>query len=186
MENQLFTHTFLFSLCDAAGIERQEVARRLGVSKTLVSLWTQQKRPITWDHYRALLDIACGPETIWKIAHRFRNEGPIVIPRSRRYPDIIYHRVTPNFLVYNLITLEHYHTTRVRELREAIATLTHSLAQATHVAPDIWDIPTMHRMAQQLTTHLTDIEHSTMIAPKVEKALHALRDALGPDYYEEG
>ena len=64
MTNSLLAPSSLFNLLEAAGIPKKDIASRLGVSKTLVTLWSQAKRSLSWAHYEALLDLVFDPETI--------------------------------------------------------------------------------------------------------------------------
>ena len=48
----------LFELLEFCGLRQRDIVTRLGVSKTLVSLWRSGQREITPDHYQALLEFA--------------------------------------------------------------------------------------------------------------------------------
>jgi len=48
----------LFKLLEFCGLRQRDIVTRLGVSKTLVSLWRSGQREITPDHYQALLEFA--------------------------------------------------------------------------------------------------------------------------------
>src|SRR5437870_3525280 len=98
MTNDLLAPSSLFKLLEAAGISKKDTAGRLGVSKTLVTLWGQAKRSISWAHYEALLDLVFDPETIWKIAQRLKTEGPILGVHP-------FQELTPNYVFLRLIDL---------------------------------------------------------------------------------
>jgi hypothetical protein len=179
MTNELLVPTFLFELLEAARIPKKDIASRLGVSKTLVTLWSQAKRSISWPHYEALMNLVSDPETIWKIAQRFKTEGPI--PGVHPFQTL-----TPNFLVYKMIGLSAYYAHRTVELYEDIKSITHQLAACTSGEPATWDLPALQRLSHRLADHLKDAPLLTMqFETRLEKALQTLNDALEDAYYQE-
>src|SRR2546427_13046931 len=102
MTNDLLAPSILFKLLETAGISKKDIASRLGVSKTLVTLWSQAKRSIGWPHYESLMDLASDPDTIWRIAQRLKAEKTIPGPNP-------FQELTASFLVYKIIGLSEYY-----------------------------------------------------------------------------
>src|SRR5262245_48221216 len=171
MANDFLAPSFLFKLLEAAGISKKDVASRLGVSKTLVTLWSQAKRSIGWAHYEALLDLIFDPETMWKIAQRLKAEGPIL----GMHP---FQPLTPNYLLFHLITLSSQYKRRTIELYEDIKSITHQLAACTSGEPATWDIPSLQRLSHSLADHLKDAPLLTQFEAHVEKGLPTINDAI--------
>jgi hypothetical protein len=179
MTNDLLAPSLLFKLLEAAGISKKEIASRLSVSKPLVTLWSQAKRTISWPHYEALMDLVSAPETIWKIAQRFKTEGSI--PGVHPFQEL-----TPNSLVYKMIGLSAYYRRRAVELYEDIKSITHQLEACTSGEPVTWDMPALQKLSHRLAEHLKDAPLLTMqFEPRLEKAVQTLKDALGDAYYQE-
>jgi transcriptional regulator with XRE-family HTH domain len=179
MTNDLLVSAFLFKLLEAAGISKKDIASRLRVSKTLVTLWSQAKRSISWAHYEALLDLVFDPETIWKIARRLKTEGPVLGVHP-------FQELTPNYLIYKLISLSAQHRGRTVELYEDIKSITQQMAACTSGEPATWNIPALQKLSHRLTDHLKDAPLLTMqLEPRLGKALQTLNDALEGAYYQE-
>jgi predicted transcriptional regulator len=179
MKDDLLAPLFLFKLIEAAGISKTEIATRLGVSKTLVTLWSQAKRTIGWSHYESLMDLASDPNTIWKIAQRLKKEKTISGPNP-------FQELTPSFLVYKIIGLSVYYRRRTAQLYADIKSITHQLAECTSGEPATWDIPALQRLSNHLADDLKDAPLLTMqFEPRLEKALRILKEALGDANYQE-
>src|SRR5262245_45775595 len=179
MTNDLLVPSALFKILEAAGIFKKDIASSLGVSKTLVTLWTQGKRSISWAHYEALLDLVCDPGTILKIARRFKTEGPVL----RLHP---FQELTPNALFFRLINLSAHHTRRTIELYENIKSTTHQMAACTSGEPATWNIPVLQNLSHRLADLLKDAPLLVMqLDPRIEKAVQTLTDSLRDAYYQE-
>lgn len=162
---------------ELAGIRKKDIAFRLGVSNTLVTLWSQGKRSITWSHFETLLDYALDPATVWKLAERLKTEEAIPVGQYR--PER-----TPGLLISKLITVMGYHQNRIYEDIEAI---TQQLAEVTKPAPVLWDLARLRELSHRLSEDLLDMPLLKLhIDPRLEKALTTLKYALGDTYFQEG
>src|SRR5438094_1478946 len=130
MRTEIVPPPILFGLLEAAEIHKKDIAFRLGVSKTLVTFWSQGKRAMTAPDYEALLALAFDPATVQKIAQKLKAHG--VIPVKGRAFEI-----TPQYLVYKLTWLAGY---RQALASVEISQITEELATGTRKSDVLWDI----------------------------------------------
>jgi|SoiMethySBSTD1v2_1073268.scaffolds.fasta_scaffold286855_3 transcriptional regulator with XRE-family HTH domain len=170
MNTAICVPPLLFALCEAAGFQKKDIAARLGVSKTLVTLWTKNQRTLSLPHFDALVDLILHPATICAIAERLKAEGSI--PGGHDQPAL-----TPIDLFDKLCWLVFY---RDLHIYQDIATLTQQLAAATRTDPLSWDVLRLRELNQQLSEHLSSIPQQKLhLDPRLEKAIWTLKAALG-------
>jgi hypothetical protein len=69
MINHLNTPKTLFAFFDTYGVRATAIARHLGVSNALVSMWRRGQRTLTFPHYRALIEYAFDTHDAWLAQH---------------------------------------------------------------------------------------------------------------------
>jgi hypothetical protein len=177
MENEIHPPQVLFTLFEAAGIQKKFIARRLGVSRTLVTMWDKGHRALTWPHFEALLDYAFDPDTIWKLATRLKKTSKAL---RQNKDDQSAPPLQAQWLVYALVTLDTYRNSRIAE---EIRTTTQELAACTQPSPLAWDWGRIDVLYQRLTD---DMRHAPFLRmhsdDRLKKAIDTLKEALGEEY----
>jgi hypothetical protein len=172
MNNAIQVPPLLFALYEAAGIQKKDIAARLGVSKTLVTMWSKNQRTLSWPHFDALVEYVLEPATMGKIGARLKAEGSIAVGHGQP-------ALTPIDVFDKVGWLFFY---RELHIYQDIATLTQQLAAATRVDPLSWDFAGLRELNQRLSAHLSTIpqlDPRVELDPRLEKALQLLQEALG-------